>query len=266
MCVRMGFSQEKLFDGHVHIWNGEASVEAYLRQLDSSNLKVTRFGGIHMAKKGEIEETMRKNDELIELSKKYPQLLPICSVHPMDGDLAITELERIAARGVNIIKLHPHKNSMDFEIEDKSVRKLCKRAGDLGITVLMDNAGIVEGDSQKLFDLAISCPKTNFIFAHMGGLNFRFWNILPLARTAEGLLGDNIYFDISGLTLMADSPLEEEFIWTMRNIGIDYILLGSDYPQLSLKAAVDALEKLNLTPEEKKKILFLNAEKLLLSN
>jgi predicted TIM-barrel fold metal-dependent hydrolase len=95
-----------------------------------------------MAIQGNMEETQSKNDELIALSKKYPQLLPICSVHPMDGVTALHELERIAKLGVNIIKLHPHKNSMDFDVTDAGVYTLCKTAGELGITVLMENASI----------------------------------------------------------------------------------------------------------------------------
>lgn len=219
-----------------------------------------------MAKRGEVEETRRKNSELIELSKKYKQLVPICSVHPMDGNSAILELERIAKMGVKIIKLHPHKYSMDFDVTHEQVYLLCKKAGELGVTVLIDNASIVPGDCEKLLVLALRCSSTNFIFAHMGGLNFRFWNTLALARTAEGLLGNNIYFDISAtITLVANSPLEEEFLLTMRNVGINNILLGSDFPQFNLKQAVDALERLDLTQDEKQKIRFKNAEKLLLS-
>jgi hypothetical protein len=127
----------------------------------------------------------------------------------------------------------------------------------------MDNANVVPGDNQKLFNLALKCPKTHFVFTHLGALEFRFWNILPLARTAKDLLEDNFHFDISAtVVLVADSPLEEEFVWTLRNVGIDNLLLGSDFPQLSLKQAVDALERLNLTEEEKRKIRWENANRL----
>lgn len=260
-----GFSQESAFDSHVHIWEGEKSVKAYLSQLNVTGQEVLKFGAIYMAKRGQMKETRRKNDELISLSRKYSELLPICSVHPYDGKEAITELERIAQRGVRVIKLHPHKNSMDFDVTDRRVYELCKRAGELNVVVLMDNASIVPGDCEKLFNLALKCSKTNFIFAHMGGMEFRFWNTLALARTAEGLLGTNIYFDISAtVNLLSDSPLEEEFIWTMRNVGIDYILLGSDFPQFNLQQAVSSLKRLELTPEEENKILYENANKLLL--
>ena len=62
---------------------------------------------------------------------------------------------------------------------------------------------------------------------------------------------------------MADSPLEQEFIWTLRNVGIDKILLGSDFPQFTLKQTTVALERLELTESEKSKIRFENANNLL---
>jgi predicted TIM-barrel fold metal-dependent hydrolase len=139
-----------------------------------------------------------------------------------------------------------------------------KKAGELGMAVLMDNAGIVPGDCEDLFNLAAKAPKTRFIFAHMGGANFRFWNILVLARTADGFALDNVNFDISGTVLLAaDSPIEKEFVWTLRNVGVDHVMLGSDYPQISLARMVEALEKLDLTNEEKTAILTGNARRIL---
>jgi uncharacterized protein len=129
--------------------------------------------------------------------------------------------------------------------------------------VLFDNANILPGDSERLFNLAVQVPKTKFIFAHIGGMNFRFWNILALARTAEHFFMDNIYFDISATVILAaDSQIDDEFVWTFRNVGIDHVLLGSDYPQITLGKTVDALNRLSLTDEEKAKIRVDNARKL----
>jgi predicted TIM-barrel fold metal-dependent hydrolase len=97
----------------------------------------------------------------------------------------------------------------------------------------------------------------------MGALNFRFWNILKLARTAENLFANNIYFDISGTAVIASgSPIEQEFIWTLRNVGTEYLLLGSDFPQMSLAQNLAAFDRLDLTPTEKKQIRYENAQKL----
>src|SRR5439155_24222556 len=140
---------------------------------------------------------------------------------------------------------------------------LVKRAGELGVIVLMDNANIIPGDSENLFNLALKCPNTKFIFAHMGGLNFRFWNILPLARTAQNLFAENIYFDISASVLIAAaSPIQNEFVWTIRTVGIDHGLLDSDFPQVSLPRTLAAFDRLGLTEQEKDKIRYDNARTL----
>lgn len=260
LITHIASAQQDVFDTHVHLWEGEQSYNKYISELDSTHQQVTKFSAILIARKNEPERTKQKNDELIALSRKYQKLVPICSVHPMDGDTAVQELKRLATLGVPAIKLHPH--TQQFDVTDQRVLTLCRLAGDLGIAILMDNAAIKPGDCENLFDLAVKCPKTKFIFAHLGGLSFRFWNIIPVARTAKGFFEDNIYFDISAaLTIMADSPIEEEFVWTIKNVGIDRVFLGSDFPQISLKQAVDALERLNLTAEEKNKIRYENASK-----
>ncbi len=254
-------ADDRIFDVHVHIWSGEESVKQYLAQVESSGQHVTGFGAIHMARRGELAQTRAKNDELIALAGRYPKLLPIASVHPYDGDAAFTELKRLAGRGVKAIKLHPH--TQKFDAADDRVLAVTRLAGELGFVVLFDNANILPGDNQKLFNLALQCPKTHFVFTHLGALEFRFWNTLVLARTAENLMEDNIHFDLSAtVTLVADSPLADEFVWTLRNVGIDNVLLGSDFPQLSLQQSVDALERLNLTDEEKRKIRWGNASRL----
>jgi uncharacterized protein len=256
------FSQEPVFDTHVHLWNGATSLKEYINQLDSTGQQVTNFGGVLIATRG-ISGARRKNDELIALAKQQPKLLPICSVHPYDGDSALQELKRLAAKKVRIIKLHPH--TQGFDVTDERVEKLCKLAGESGIAILMDNANIKPGDSENLFNLAVKCPQTIFIFAHMGALNFRFWNIITLARTAKGFFKENIFFDISAtVILVADSPIEEEFVWTIRNVGVDHVMLGSDFPQFSLRQATDALNRLDLSDEEKMKIMYGNAKRLFL--
>jgi predicted TIM-barrel fold metal-dependent hydrolase len=255
-------SAQRVFDTHVHIWNGETSVDAYKAQLQDTHQTVTRFAGILIAKRGDMAETRRKNDELIALAAKHPEMFPIASVHPYDNQAALDEVRRIAKLGVTMIKLHPH--TQKFAITDPRVGALCQLAGQLGMIVLFDNANIVPGDSQDLFNLAVNTPGTKFVFAHMGATNFRFWNTIVFARTAKDFYKDNIYFDISAtVTLIAGSPIQSEFVWTIRNIGVDHIMLGSDYPQFTLRQSVDALESLNLTRSEKDSIRYATAHKLL---
>ena len=64
------------------------------------------------------------------------------------------------------------------------------------------------------------------------------------------------------MAIVADSPIQAEFVWTMRNVGIDHILLGSDYPQYSLAQNVAALDRLGLSESEKAAVTFGNAQRL----
>lgn len=260
-------AQPAVFDGHVHLHRGEASLREYQEQAKTDGQQVGGFaamwfGGPNHALAGNPAAISAGNDALIALAAKTPGMIPVATVHPYDGDVALAELTRVAKLGVKVLKIHPH--TQRFEQSDARVLTLVKRAGELGVVVLLDNANILPGDSEKLFNLALAAPKTKFIFAHMGAMNFRFWNILKAARTAEGLFGDNIYFDISATAaLAADSPIEAEFVWTLRNVGIDHVLLGSDYPQYALKQNTDALARLDLTEAEKAKVRWENAAKLL---
>ncbi|WP_028920408.1 amidohydrolase family protein [Pseudoxanthomonas suwonensis] len=255
-----------VFDVHVHLRDGATSLQAYEAEVAKAGIELSGigamwFGGPHQARAGDLEAIRAGNDSVIALAAAHPEVLPIATVHPYDGQAALDELARVAAAGVKVLKLHAH--TQQFDVDDPRVEATARRAGELGMSVLMDNAAILPGDNQKLFNLAVRVPGTKFIFAHMGGLEFRFWNILVLARTADGFAMDNVYFDISGPVLLAaGSPLEDEFTWTLRNVGIDHILLGSDYPQISLEKMAGALEQLDLTDEEKARIRSGNARRL----
>jgi predicted TIM-barrel fold metal-dependent hydrolase len=260
-------AQVPTFDLHVHLRNGALSINEYEAQVASAKRQITAFGGMwfggpHQALQGDTEHTRAQNDALITLASKHPKMVPIATVHPYDGQAALDELRRVAGLGVKVLKLHAH--TQKFDVEDPRVLKLVQQAGALDVVVLMDNANIISGDSEHLFNLAVSAPKTTFVFAHIGGMNFRFWNILALARTAKDFFMDNIYFDISGtVVLAADSPIEEEFVWTLRDVGIDRVILGSDYPQFSLEQTLDALERLDLDESAKAIIRYTNALRLL---
>lgn len=255
-----------VFDVHVHLREGDTSVRAYEADVASAGITLEGFagmwfGGPHQALQGAPARIRDNNEALLALAGREDKLLPVAIVHPYDGQAALDELVRLAGAGVRIIKLHPH--TQQFDVDDPRVLALVRRAGELGVIVLFDNANILAGDSERLFNLAVRAPKTRFVLAHIGGLNFRFWNILALARTADDFFMDNLYFDLSATVLLAaDSPIEAEFVWTLRNIGIGQILLGSDYPQIPLSKTLEALERLDLTDDEKTAIRIGNARRL----
>lgn len=257
---------EPVFDSHVHLPEGEKSLKEYEAQvkaagIDEAGLGGMWFGGENQALAGHPDQIRADNDAHLALARRHPEMMPIATVHPYDGAAALAEVSRVAGLGFKVLKLHPH--TQKFDPDDPRVLQAVVRAGEAGMVVLMDNFSIIPGDCQKLFNLALHAPKTRFIFAHLGGMEFRFWNVIRAARTAKGFYADNIWFDIAGTTvLLRDSPINAEFVWTIRGVGVDHVLLGSDYPQFTLADTLEAFERLPLTPDEKRRIRIDNARAL----
>ncbi len=150
-------AQSPLFDSHVHLWNGEASLRAYEEQLkegrqEAVGIGAMWFGGPNQALAGRPAQIRAGNDGIIVLATKDPKITPIATVHPYDGSAAVAELERVAAQGIRVLKLHPH--TQQFDLIDPRVLTIVRRAGELGVFVLIDNASILPGDNEKLFNLA----------------------------------------------------------------------------------------------------------------
>jgi uncharacterized protein len=266
LAVPLAAPAQPVFDDHVHLSEGEKSLKEYEAQVKAAHIDEVGFGGMwfggeNQALAGHPDQIAANNDAHLAMARRHPGMLPIATVHPYDGAAALAEVTRAAGLGYKVLKLHPH--TQKFDPEDPRVLQVVMRAGEAGMVVLMDNASIIPGDCQKLFNLALHAPKTRFIFAHLGGLNFRFWNIIRAARTAKGFYADNIWFDIAGTTVMLrDSPINDEFVWTIRGVGVDHVLLGSDFPQFTLPDTLEAFERLPLSADEKRKIRIDNARVL----
>src|SRR6185503_339010 len=124
-------------------------VAGYEEQVKKAHLEVAGigamwFGGPNQALAGKPDEIRAGNDGIIALAAKHAKVLPIATVHPYDGPAAVSELERVAAKGIKVLKIHPH--TQKFDPDDPRVLTLVQRAGQLGVIVLMDNANILPGD------------------------------------------------------------------------------------------------------------------------
>jgi uncharacterized protein len=104
---------QHVFDSHVHLWEGEKSLRQYEEQVNAKGIDLVGFGGMwfggpNQALFGHPDEIRASNDAHFALAKKHPEMLPIATVHPYDGDAAIEEVKRVAALGFKVLKLHPH--------------------------------------------------------------------------------------------------------------------------------------------------------------
>src|SRR3546814_2794082 len=86
------------------------------------------FGGPHQARQGDLDAIRAGNDGVIALAARHPEVVPIATVHPYDGQAALDELARVAEAGVRVLKIHAH--TQGFDVSDPRVEALVRRAGE----------------------------------------------------------------------------------------------------------------------------------------
>lgn len=235
-------------------------VEA-LRGLDAA-AGVTRSALIVIARRGDLDAMRRKNDAVIAAAAASGgRFYPVASVHPLDGAPALAELERLAKLGVHVIKLHP--NTQNFDVADPAVGAVVEKAGELGLVCLFDSYKPWDANEMAEFvGLAVQHPKARLVLAHMGYSQFRETMAFAVLRKLGR--GGNVWFDTSFIvSSFVDSPMAPELLWTMRQIGTDRLLFGSDWPIETPAAAAASLRRLGLTPAEQRQVFHDNAQELL---
>jgi uncharacterized protein len=246
-----------IIDAHAHLRTGDNDATSPthskgtigLRALDAA-AGISKSALIVIAGGGP-DAVRAKNDALLAAVAADPtHFYAVASVHPADGDAAMAEIERLAARGVKFIKLHP--NSQEFDVADAAVARVTEKCGALGMTVLFDSYDPFDPKQVgKFLKLTMSQPKTRFILAHMTFTRFREVMVFAMVPKLGG--ARNVWFDTSAIaTTYANSPVEAELVWTMRQIGMDRILFGSDWPVDSPALALTAARQLGLTAVEQK--------------
>jgi len=217
---------------------------------------------IVIARAGQIDKTRAQNDAVIAAAKASGgRFYPVASVHPADGVDAMAELDRMAAAGVKVIKLHP--NTQNFDVSDPAVAAIVRHCGEKGLVILFDSYKPWDlSEMGKFLLLAATHPETRLILAHMGLSSFR--ETITFAQLRKLGIGQNVYFDVSAIAVLyANSPIQPELVWTIRTIGVDHFLFGSDWPVDTPATAERAVRDLGFTADEQKRIFHDNAARLI---
>ena len=195
------------------------------------------------------------NDFAISLLSN-PDLIPFGSVHP-DSEEAIDELYRLKEAGIKGIKFHP--DYQDFMADDEKLFPLYEKANELGFITVF-HAGVDIGIPDPIHctpDMLLKVlpifKDTTVVAAHMGG--YLLWQ-----EVYDKLAGSEIYLDTS-YSFTRIPPIWAEKI--IEKHGTDKILFGSDTPWSSSGNEIRFVKSLHLTDEEKEKIFYKNAVRLL---
>jgi uncharacterized protein len=182
---------------------------------------------------------------------------PFASVHPEGADAA-DWLKRVAGEGIKGIKLHPMYQ--EFKVDSPRLLEIYAAAAELKLIVQLhcgqDLSWPPEDDRatpERIARVLAAVPDATFITAHMGG--WRMWD-----GVEQRLIGKNCVLETS--FSLSELPAARA-VDMMRRHGMDLVVFGTDSPWANQSAEVERAKSLPLTPQERKKLLYANAARLL---
>jgi len=197
------------------------------------------------------------NDNLAAFARAHPgRFLAVAALPPLDGEAAVRETERVASLGFAGVKLSPER----LDLGTPEVHALVARATALKLVVYIE--GWWPNTAYEVGKLALALPQARLVLTHLGGVRFAdvlLFRVLDL----HPFTPRNVWFDLSAVApLYADSPFAQQLVWVCRQVGVDRILFGSDWPLTGLDEAASSVHRLGFTAKEESQVFRENAEAL----
>jgi len=171
-------------------------------------------------------------------------------------DNVVRELERaVKELGLHGLKIHP--SNLKIAADDPRLRPIVEAAGRLKIPILFHSNPTAYdpdfyGSAPSRIHRLMYGRNQPFVIAHLGGIS------------ALELLEGECYVDISGALLSLSDLFGIEFCERLlRQIGLERILFGTDYPIFPYERYFEVLDRMGFTDEEIEKIAYKNAARLL---
>jgi predicted TIM-barrel fold metal-dependent hydrolase len=189
------------------------------------------------------------NEEVLAAIRKYPQkLIGMCVVNPLK-DNAIVELKKRLDEGMRGLKLYPP--SHNYDADNKIVDPLMAILAEREMPVMYHING-QHTSPQMMANLAERNPSTKIIMAHLTNIE---------AKIEVAARHDNLYIETCTSTDEPEPP-HEMLRKAVNTLGSDHILFGTDFPLLYPLPQLGYILDADLSSEDKRKILYLNAKKL----
>ena len=198
----------------------------------------------------DIELARRCNDYIAESVRAHPdRLIGFGSVNPAWGDDAARELERCAQLGLSGLgELHPDTQGFDLGDTD-TMRPILQVADEYGLVITTHSSEPVghmyPGKGRTIPDVlmqfienARAYPNVKIVCAHWGG-GLPFYALMPEVRDAL----ENVWFDTAASPFLYDASV---FPTVSRIVGVDRVLLGSDYPLIRFSRINREIEEAGL--------------------
>ncbi len=231
----------------------DGTVAGLLRSMDECG--VSHSVMLNIATKP--KQQTRINDWAAEISSD--RITAFGSIHP-DAEDVFDELDRIRSLGLKGVKLHPEYQN--FEVDEPRMFPIYRKIASLGlITVFHAGQDIgfmppAKAAPDKLLRALPAFDGAPVVAAHFGG--YIMWD-----DVLDQLCGLPVYFDTSFCFGRIQHPLAQAIA---EKHTPDRLLFGTDLPWSDAKTERRVIDSLDLSAEDKEKIYFRNAAKLLQLN
>ena len=195
------------------------------------------------------------NDFAVSLSGKK-EIVPFGSVHP-DSPNALAELERLKRAGIKGIKFH--NEYQNFFVDDEKAFPIYERCAKLGFIMLFHGGADlgfqppVKTPPSRMRRVCRAFPEAKIVVAHLGGQRMEEEAVDCLADTTA-------YIDTSYAARAASAETGRRVI---EAFGFDRVLFGTDLPWDTPEHTLAYLESMGFSDEQKAKIYYRNAQRLL---
>ncbi len=184
-----------------------------------------------------------------------PEIVAFGSIHP-DAPNALEELERLKEAGIQGVKFHPEYQK--FFADEERMKPVYRKISQLGLITLF-HAGQDIGFAPPYHCLpeqlagALRWLDAPVVAAHWGGYCCGM-------EVLDRLCGENIWFDLSMGYGVIPKPLAQSIL---EKHTPDRLLFGSDLPWHRPSWELRLLDSLDMSEEDREKILWRNAAALL---
>lgn len=209
-----------------------------------------------------FDRIKRKNSWTCSVAKENPGLVPFITLDPsMDKDAMIDEIQdKVKNEGAKGIKLHP--GSQHFFPNDRRLWPAYQIAQRLGLPII-SHAGsfstpIQYAQPNNFKEVLDSFPNLTLVMAHVG--KGFFDEATSLAKAYPNLQFDcsNIISNTEGEERLSDA----DFTALIREVGVERVMFGSDFPWYDPAIAIERLLGLDFSEKEKRLLLGENAVRI----
>ena len=242
------------FHAHVGAWGAYTASDDpkdYIRIMDAAGIDKTCVNSIWFG------DTRRNNDLAHSFARDYPDRFVFAAyVTPRYPDEAMRELERCFGElDAKFLKIYP--TFLTKPIDHPSYFPIFDWCNERGIVLMCHSQKVFEGDylthPARFGELAVRYSRVKWVLAHSGNA---MMGQEESVKAAKGM--SNMYLETC--TSMAEHGTVE---YLVDGVGEDRVLYGSDMPLLDARTMISRVATADISDEAKRKILGLNAVKLL---